>query len=322
MIKKLIPLFFFVTISCDDHHGGQVVKNSSKIISTQLSLVEGSPCAASSKTCTPSNLSGRIFAAGALLGKEQDGTKNYNMTFLADSEEVINNPSDPSHPEGKNTFNLESPLVFSGLISLPSEEFMPETPVITRIESYFDYIDASFSFSAVEVLAENFVVRTVMRKTAKADDVNGVMMLGDKLIRKEGESNFRWCDEVSCEHLTRPENPIQENSLLKIDEANDLQPGNPDYALYSIDLKQKQGVTVSYEEISDVTRLWTLDFDITNALSFTLVPEEFSSELDIVQNFSLEFGCNTEDCELSDNRITATLTISEAGSVGEEKASE
>lgn len=314
-------VFILLMNACSDE-GGTIVGNSSKIKGSKLSLVAAAPCSESATSCTPSNLSGRIFAAGALIGQNSDGEKNYNMTFLASSEEVINDPSDPSHPPGEMTFDLLSPVVFSGLISIPSEEDMPLPPVVSRIESYFDYVDTAFVLSGTSTLDDSYVIRTVMRKTAIESDVTGTMKLGDKLIRKSSEEKFRWCDASSCDHSKRPEKPLQDENILAIDSKNDSQPGNPDYALYSIDFTKN--LTVTYEQISDPTHLWSLDFDVSNAISFKAVPSTLSNEVALVTNFSLAFGCNTRDCETNDNCIKATLSIGDPGSAkaSEEEAEE
>jgi len=315
---------------------GQVIKNYSKVLSSQVdisalkvtSVSSTIECSGSSSNCTPDNLKGRIFAAGALLGEVTDDN-NFNMFFMADSEDIISDPSDTSHPEGTTSFDLESPTEFSGLISIPSSaDDMPKSAVITRLETYFDYIDAEVTLVGTDdganTLDGTYIIRTVFRKTATAEDIaeGESMQLGDKLIRVEGDETFRWCDASGCDNTTRPDDdeaPLQDSNLLTIDANNNDQPGNIDYALYSIDLDSE--VTVTYEQISDLTRLWTIDYNVLNAVGWTNTPENFTSEKDIVENFVLEFGCNIEDCDLSENRITATLTIGEEGSVEEAEES-
>lgn len=316
----------FLLMGCSEDSGGsggQVVDNSTILMSTSLStnaarlggLATDTACEAAELSCTPTNLSGRIFAAGALLGNDSDGSKNYNMTFLADSLDIINRPDLNTHPEGTTSFDLSEPSTFSGLISIPTETGMPTNPVITRLETAFDYIDATVTLSGTANIDGTYVVRTVMRASANATDTDGMMSIGDKLIREDEETEFRWCASDGCTYTTRPSSPIQDTTILEADTGNDSEPGNQNYVYYSIDLLEE--VTTTYAELSDTTRLWTVDYDVTDALSFDAAPSTFDSELDLVMNFALEYGCNFSGCETSENRVHASLTIGEAGTATE-----
>ncbi len=303
----------------DGEGGGQVISNASLIKGqdgvASLALANNATvCSADATVCTPDNLSGRVFAAGAMLQSPQGGG-GYNMTFLANSEGIIQDPSQESHPEGVLAFNLLNPVKFSGLISIPSEDNMPENPQINRVESYFDYIDATLTISGSGStdLDGKHTIRTVFRKTATVDDVTGnELRVGEKLIKKDGETTFRWCDTSSCTHTTRPDSPLVSSTIVSAAAEAGQREGNGNYALYSIDFDAAFQVT--YEQISDPSRLWTLTFNVTRALTFQNKISTYKTEAELVAGFELGYGSNSGGGVSNENKITSTLTIGEAGS--------
>jgi len=305
--------------------GGSVINNSAKILSSNIATSSSSTfrpatvtCAATTTNCTPTNLQGRIFAGGALLGNFSDGNLNFNMTFLAATSDIINDPSLATHPEGTLSFNLNEPTVFSGLISIPAEESFPASPnnVIPRLETMFDYIDATVELTGTNGVDGTYVIRTVFRKTATTSDValGETLQWADKLVKLDGETTFKWCNSTDCNQSTRPASPLQHSEILNATSSVASQPGNSNYVLYSIDLVAN--LTVNYTEISCTTCLWQIDYDLSEAVEFTNQPSTFDSVQEIVDNFNLTLGCNFAGCNQSEKRIKATLTIGAPGSAG------
>ncbi|MFK7826410.1 MAG: hypothetical protein AB8G05_19850 [Oligoflexales bacterium] len=314
----------------DDEGGGVVVGNNTQLTNSQSSLVSQT-CDASSLKCSPSNLEGRIFAAGAMLsndetsnresnesGDEEEGGKSpemshgYNMTFLADSEDIINDPSEAGHPEGTLIFNLLEQTKFSGLISIPVEDQMPENPIILRIESFFDYIDATIEFPDLdEGLRGPFVIRTVFRATADSDDVDDTMQIKDKLVRLPDAVKFTWCDSSVCNYSTRPSGPLQDSRVKTLLEVGDTGPGNPNYGLFTINLQTP--LTVDYGVISDSSKVWTIDFDLENTVKFTTTPSTWQTVADLVSSFNIAYYCSNRFCSQQsspgEDYITASLKI-------------
>ena len=318
----------------EDEGGGVVVGNNAQFTNAQTLLTSGT-CETSSLKCTPSNLEGRVFAAGAMLSNDEsknrendegeggeDGEEDktpemshgYNMTFLADSEDIINDPSAPGHPEGTLNFNLLEQTKFSGLISIPSEDQMPEHPIVLRIESYFDYIDASIEFPGLdEDLKGPFVVRTVFRVSAESEDVDDTMLIRDKLVKLPGANSFTWCDSSRCDYSARPTSPLQDSRVKTLSEIGDGGPGNQSYGLFTVNLLSP--LTVDYATISDSNKVWTIDFKLENTVQFASAPSSWQTVADMVADFNLAYYCSNRFCpqknEPDVDYISASLTISD-----------
>lgn len=297
--------------------GGEVIKNSSQLTSTLLvnnayQTQAVTPCLASATTCTPEGFAGRVYAASAMLGEEANnglGEGAYGMTFLADNADTINRPDQGKF--GTLTFDLTSPSVFSGLISIPSEDQMPSSPYMPRLEIAFDYLDAKFELSGHSDTSLNteWTIRVIMVKDGTIGDL--AVTGGDLLIKQGASGTFQWCSSAGCS-TTRPSSPYTLTSAVQALATAATREGNTNYAYYSVDLATPLRPTFS--EISDTTRLWTIDFDIENAIQWTAAPSTFTAAKDFLANFKLPYACNYDGCDQSGG-ITATLTIGAANSV-------
>lgn len=298
---------------CAEDEGGVVLPNASKIVSATLGTRTRTDCngTATPTFCTPDNMEGRVFAMGALLGPL--GETAYNMTFFADSEGVITDPSDPSHPEGTLLFNLSTPVQVSGMISIPEADSMPADPVITRLETLFDYVDVTFTVTNSGASGTH-TVRFVFRSTAEADDVDDTMQIGDKLLLVG--SKFNWCTAAGCAHTTRPGSPLQQAGIIAVrqNSIDKNYPGNQNYAFYSMDIPEADQATVTYAQISDTTRVWEVDFDVSEALNISGDLGAVANVQDLVAAVSLGLSSTCEGCTSSDNRIGAKVEIGDAGS--------
>jgi hypothetical protein len=296
--------------------GGQVISNSALLLSTDysgLNFQTVAACGSSATTCTPSGFKGRVFAASTMLSENGElgkDTTGYAMTFLADSDAVIERPD--VGKTGSLTFDLTAPATFSGKISIPTEDQMPANPGLSRVEIAFDYIDSTFELSGLGVTALNktWTVRTIF---VNSDTIGGKAVVGGDLLIKEAaaaETEFAWCNASGCSTTTKPTSHHTLASAIAALAGAATREGNPNYAYYSVDFPEV--VSTTYAEISDATRLWSLDFDITNAIKWTAAPSTFTTIEDILANFKLPYFCPDTGCDSSG--ITASLTIGAAGS--------
>jgi len=299
--------------SCGEGRGsGNVIANAAKLLSsdyTTISTQSVTACTATSAECTPSGFGGRVFAGSTMLHSSGSDTGGYAMTFLAATEEIINRPD--VGKTGSLLFDLTAPAVFSGKISIPGEAEMPTSPVIKRVEFAFDFIDTTFTLENTANSASNgdWIVRTIF---VKDDTIDGLAVVGgDLLIKPAASGTFEWCNSDGCSSTTKPTSHFKTSSIVDA-LAITARDGNPNYGYYSVDFPTPLAVT--FAEISDITRLWTLDFDVTNAIQWEANPSTFDSKQDILDNFSIPYACNFDGCPDAEG-ISATLTIGEAASV-------
>ena len=270
-------------------------------------------CAPDATACTPVGFGGRVFAASAMLGEKSRGGLGegaFAMTFLADRDEVIQNPS--VGQGGTLAFDLAMASVFSGRIQIPPESEMPAEPYMPRLEIAFDHLDTRVSLEGTSnaELAKEWVVRTIF---VRSDLMDGVAVTGgDLLLSGDDGATWKWCDVSGCSS-TRPETPYQLSSIVNALDTAAERAGNPNYAYYSTDFPT--GVDTSYDVIADPSRLWTIDFDLGGAVKWLRAPVEFGSEADILANFKLSYGCSYAGCEPDSDAVKASLGIGEPGSV-------
>ncbi len=322
MNKKLLTLTSLSTVSivlgaCGLFGGGgKTIKNSAQLqssilVNNNLELQAVAPCLATATTCTPDGFGGRVYAAGAMMeeeGQSGQGAGGYSLTFLAATEAIIERPDEGK--TGSLLFDLTTPAVFSGLISIPGEDDMPKAPNVPKVEISFDYIDAKFTLSGHSDTAFNteWTVRSIM---VKDDTIGGLAVQGGDLLIKQGaEGTFQWCDSAGCS-ATRPTSPHRLASAVGALAEAGSRDGNPNYAPYSVALST--ALKPTFAEISDTTRLWTLDFDIENAIGWTAAPSTFTTVEDFLANFKLPYACSASTCDTTGG-IEATLTIGAANS--------
>lgn len=321
-----------VILQCSGDESSSLISNTSTIVSTSLATARatiacdgnasGSDAATTSVpfACTPTNLDGRVFFIGALVGQDNSngGENNKVMTFFANSDSVIENPSTQT-TEGTLTFDLQSSAQVSGNISVPSSDSYPATPTIWRFESAFDYIDAAFTLinAGGSLSTGTHIIRTVFRVTAEASDVDDTMQVGDKLLYDSDSSKFLFCDGSNCTNTTRPASGnLQQQNIIDARDAvtDEGLPGNPDYAGYAIDIAEANQLAPSLDTVSDTTRLWTVDFDVTSAINFTSDISGLTTEQAMVDAFKLGLGVTCNSCTGDTGKIEGTLTIGDAGS--------
>jgi len=244
-------------------------------------------------------MQGQIYSANVMLG----ASNGFGMTWLGANDEVIKDPS--TGKGGTLVFNLGEETTFSGKIAIPSEKEMPTPPTIDEVELNFDYLDVSFTLTGTSggTADGDYVVRTVFVSEATVEGFTDTLLRGDKLVKGPGETTFKWCNTMACS-ATRT---TVATGLLVDSDLVDYEPaaqGNPAYPPYSVGLTET--LTVTHAQIASVTNVWTLDFDLANAIQFTAAPSTFANVRDVVNNFSVKFDPTSESAE---TRIKAALTI-------------
>lgn len=287
--------------SCGDG-GGSLIANTAKLQSETLSRRVG-PCTASATSCTPTNMGGRIYSGNVMLGEGGSQGGSYGMTWLGATDAVLEDPSQGKG--GTLEFDLSEQTTFSGKISIPGEADMPTPPVIDRVELNFDYVDTSFTLTGTSGGAADgaYVVRTVFVDEATVEGITDTLIRGDKLVKAPGETVFKWCNTTTCSttRATVATGLITDSTLVDYEAPSE---GNPAYPGYVIGLTES--LTVTYAQISSTTNVWTLDFNLTNAIQFTAAPSTFATERAVLSNFKLKFDPESTS---ADDRIRATLAI-------------
>jgi len=294
-IALATPLFF----SCGG--GGSVIANTAKFQSATLARRVGA-CTASETSCTPTNIGGRIYSGNVMLGAVSSAG-GFGMAWLGATDAVIQDPSQGSG--GTLEFDLSEQTTFSGKIAIPAEKDMPSPPIVERVELNFDYVDASFALTGTSggTADGEYVVRTVFVTEATVDGFTEKLLRGDKLVKAPGETTFQWCNSSACSgtRATVETGLIKDATLVAYEAAAQ---GNPAYPPYKIGLTE--ALTVTFAQISSTTNVWTLDFDLTNAIAFTAAPSTFTTARDVLNNFKLKYDSESDS---ADARIKATLTI-------------
>jgi len=222
------------------------------------------------------------------------GSSAYGMTVLAANEDIINEPHKGSG--GEIEFNLKESTLHSGKASIPSKDGMPDNPIIERVELNFDYLDATITLTGTGGIDGTYIIRTVFGETAENGDVTGEMERGDKLVRAESETAFKWCNETTCSASRGDVTSgiLQDSRLSTYEHPGE---GNPFYAPYAVELKES--VKVTHAEISDESKVWETDFDLDSAVGFAKVPSTFTSVSAMLSAFKLKYapgkGSNSDE---------------------------
>jgi len=197
---------------------------------------------------------------------------------------------------------------FAGKIKIPSSEGeMPSAKQIIRSELMYNYVDTTFKLTGTSGVDGEYTVRTVYSTTATADDVTGTMEKGDKLIKSSAESRFKWCNSGACSETRSAVSTgiYQDSTVTGYVHPSD---GNPDYV--NVTANFPTAVDVTYSQLTDSAKVWTLDFSVTNGIVWASLPNTFSSVQSILNSFRLKFGPNQSTTQgEEDDGIRASLSI-------------
>ena len=290
-----------------DGRGGKVIQNHARLeqlTETSQSMflfrAVGDEGAMGVRT-SPDNLGGDLCYAILSLGDLGPGM--YGMTWLAPEETFPNGPESGTCTTVQ--FDLANPVTISNSIVVPeTADDMPDNPVISRAELNFNYVDAIFQINDT---APAYTIRTVYASTATAPDVTGAMKMGDKLIRLPGETEFKWANASGLSaNRADVENGLYTDATVTGYEYPGQ--GNPDYVPVTANFHKELPVT--WDLITDTTQIWTLGFDLSNAIVWATDPATFTTPQEFVAAFRLKFGPNqTTTMGEEDDGIRARLRI-------------
>lgn len=251
-------------------------------------LSEAAACGLDAETCTPTDLSGRIFSGGAMWGEL--GPDAWGITMLGATDDVILDPSEGMG--GELPFSLVEQTVLAGRYAAPDAG--DEARPITRMEFNFDWLDATLTMPEGSPLAGDWVVRTVFAAEAHAANVQGVMLQGDKLIRRAEDASFWWCDKDSCspDAAALGAAPMQEPLLS---EASDSGEGNPNYRPFAVPVSE--ALSLTGDELREAGGAWTAVFDMTDAVSLSAPPAQLDGPAELLA--AAHLAVDTDEAPIS-----------------------
>lgn len=230
-------------------------------------------CAGSSVCVTPENLEGRVYAGGVMVGGTDESGPGYLITTVGATPEVRLRPDQGK--DGEMTFNIRDATDLAGGYTCCGGTPYPtdEAAIVNRLEFMFDYLDATFTVPAQagpNVAGNTYTLRFVYVTETTAPDVGdggATVRFGDILVKEEGESSFQWCDQSHCDHDVRPEaSPFRWTPL---EQPEQHEQGNPSYAVFPVPVDTQETITFTESEALEGDWLFTVAFDLTNALAFS-----------------------------------------------------
>lgn len=310
---SLIALLFLALGACGNGDSSSTITTTTKLISTSLQaqalrlpqgLTTGADnCGDSVTQClTPMNVVGKVYYAGVMIGNEQGYSLGPIVGDVVDASQIT------AFPEADLlTFDLSAQLEVGGGIVCCGGSPYPEDAdaIASRIEIYFAYIDVIFSLTAEdgvgEALVDTHQIRTVY------GDVEGTeLKKGDLLYLAAGEEEYRWCTTTEgCVHTTRPESPIQNEAIASYSGSSDGL-GNQTIPTFAIGLADgHETITITETEVLNNSFLFTIDFDMANAIGFT---EDLTAADMTIVGMIQAFDLRAEPAG-GDNGFTATIDV-------------
>jgi hypothetical protein len=242
-----------------------------------------------------------------MLGAGGKGSDGYSMTFMAATDEVIEDPS--KGKGGSIIFDVSNEKVpYSGKASIPDEASMPSNPVVSSIEFKVDYLDTTFALTGTGGVNGTYTIRTVYVSEATASDVTGTMYRGDKLIKSSTETAFKWCAASGCT-ATRPTLPYQHAAIASWTLAEGQQ-GGSDYVPVSFNIAADKQKVFTQSTLADTSKVWTVDLTVSNAVTFSAAPSTFTTVQQIVEKYSFAYTPGTSGADPS-TALTASFDITD-----------
>lgn len=309
-IVKAIPMVLALCcLHCnlENDRSGKVIRNKARLekavpqsLPQMIHRVVGSDSPQPFRT-TPSNLQGDLCYAILSLGELGPGM--FGMTWLAPEETFPNGPEKGICSTVQ--FDLLNPATITSKVLIPETSAdMPASEKIIRAELSFNYVDATFQ---VNDSSPEYTIRTVYSTTATAADVTGTMQQGDKLIKLPGETIFHWANATgtSANRSDVADGLFVDSTVVDYEHPGD---GNPDYIPVTANFFEELPVT--HELLTDTAKVWTLAFDLEDAIVWNIDPADITSPQQYVAAFRLKFGPNQSTTYgENDDGIRAQLKI-------------
>jgi hypothetical protein len=247
---------------------------------------------------TPTNLSGKIYYSGIMVGDQAGYSVGPIVGDIIDPSEVTSFPS-----EDLLDFDFSEELSLDGEFECCEGTDYPDDAdaIASRIESYFGYVDTAFTLSAADGVAEDLVGSHFIR-TVYADIDDTDFQQGDLLYSDDG-TDFFWCTiAAGCTHTTRPDSPIQYDDVVNYAGTEDGL-GNQTIPTFSVDLDDDSQVTLTETDLLANSWAFTVDFDMGDGVVFSEDLTEQDTIAEMVSLFSLAAEPGS-----SDNGFSASLT--------------
>ena len=267
--------------------GGQTIAVSTILTSSSLSENEvdtsflkyslSADCQGYANCITPSNISGKIYYSGIMVGDEN----GYSLG------PIVGNVQDPSQIPSFDMaelydFDFANALSVSGDFTCCEGSPYPadSDAIAVRIESYFAYIDTSFTLTQADgVIAELVGDHTI--RTVYADINNTEYQQGDFLY-KVSSGDFRWCTVTDgCVHSTRPADPLQYADVANFMGTPDGL-GNQIIPTFAVQITPNSQISLTESEVLSNSWEFTIDFDMGDGVIFTQPLSEIGSIAELV----------------------------------------
>lgn len=266
-------------------------------------------CGLGTTRCTPRNLAGRIFSAGVLWGRPGPGASMIDLLAPPAGKGGPGRGGDgwDGALGGTQEFSLVDATMVATGYEVPDEDGEPRRP-IERVELQFDFLDASLAFEpgSGPLAGRSFVVRTVFAESAEAGDTAGTMRRGDKLLRADGETSFRWCNASGCatERAAVEDGLVREAKLVGYERPGQ---GNPNYVPFVVPLVPQ--VEISHERLATEGNTWSVSFDMTHAVVFRESPAQLTGDAALLDAFELSYEPAKGQGTGERTEISARLTV-------------
>jgi hypothetical protein len=241
----------------------------------------GYPCMA------PDGFQGRVYSGNFMVGGN-GGAPGVPLRVIEGYDTSYH--GEHTGRGGNAIFDLGKATELGGAYQCCDEGRYPtdDLAIVRRLEFAFDYLDATFtipSATASPLAGKTFTIRTVYVDSGSASDLpagDTLLVQGDKLLRRQGESGFTWCTDAECGKASRPAKPLQASWISDVAFLG----GYEHYAQVALILKQP--MTFTRDEALTGKWLFTADFDLSRAVVFRVGDLALlQTEADMVNAFDM-----------------------------------
>ena len=274
-------------------------------------------CQGYANCITPSNISGKIYYSGIMVGNET----GYSLG------PIVGTVQDPSPTLSFDMaelydFDFANALSVSGGFTCCEGSPYPadSDAIAVRIESYFAYVDISFTLTEADgVSAELAGAHTI--RTVYADINDTEYQQGDFLYEVTS-GDFRWCTLADgCVHSSRPADPLQYAEVTNFAGTPDGQ-GNQVIPTFAVQINPDSQISLTESEVLANSWEFTIDFDMGDGVIFTQPLSEIGSIAELVSvvqlaaepgnsqsSFSADLSAVKTPLETETETASADLTI-------------
>jgi len=226
---------------------------------------------------TPTNISGKIYYSGIMVGDET----GYSLG------PIVGTVQDPSPTLSFDMaelydFDFANALSVSGGFTCCEGSPYPadSDAIAVRIESYFAYVDISLTLTEADgVSAELAGAHTI--RTVYADINDTEYQQGDFLYEVTS-GDFRWCTLADgCVHSSRPADPLQYAEVTNFAGTPDGQ-GNQVIPTFAVQINPDSQISLTESEVLANSWEFTIDFDMGDGVIFTQPLSEIGSIAELV----------------------------------------